>query len=347
MIPALALRTLGGAPGSVAARQIRRVRFGCRQGSCLSFMYVQRKNGPCERRRSTELADSIDHKLRLGKADALLLYVASLQTVILTLSQILLGSWTLIYYPAILLFVAVMPIYIGYVRGAITRNSLVERTRGWLYLIFGTALYLAVVLVWVLGRVSIVFKAVQIVVFFLLGWLSAWAVPVVGKGILNVLGGPVDESALESFTWTGEATMWMSFMLAFITAYPDLLGTPIGAFGALWMVGLSITGISHAERWARLSEKGYVQEKRKVRNGRFRWLGMIGIGLLLSGSVVQSTVDSVDIRWMVGFALSVTGGVLALVSLVLSRKLPIGKVKVYRTKQEFYHLYDAWNQART
>jgi lysylphosphatidylglycerol synthetase-like protein (DUF2156 family) len=283
-----------------------------------------------------ELADRIDQKLRLGKSDALLLYVASLQTVVLTLSQLLLGSQALVYYPAILLFVAIMPIYIGYVRGAITRDSLVERTRGWLYLIFGTVMYLAVVLVWILGRVSIIVKGLQLVMFFSIGWLSARTVPAVGSRILNALGGSADQSALESFTRTGEAIMWMSFTLAFITATPDLLGSSIGVFGALLMIGLSLAAIWNAEKFARLSEKGYVQEKRKIRNGRLRWLGIVGLGVFLFGGIVLTIVEPADVRWKVGLlVVLVTGMAMVFASLVLSGELS-RKVRLRGTKPMLY-----------
>lgn len=282
-----------------------------------------------------DLADAIDQKLRIGKVDALLLYVASFQTVILTLSQVFLGGWTLVYYPAIFIFVAVMPIYVGYVRGAITRNSLVERTRGWLYLIFGTVYYLAVVSVWVLGRVSTIIRVAQMAVFLLLGWLLARTVPVSGDKILKALGGSADESTLESFERTGEAILYLSLTLAAITGNPDMMSDPLGAGGLILFIALNAWAVWNAEKWARLSEKGYVQEKQRTRNGRLRWLGILGLGLWVLAWPILTIFGAADMRWRTaGIGMILTGCFLLLISLLLSRRLPVWKVRIRRVKIE-------------
>jgi hypothetical protein len=281
-----------------------------------------------------DLDNTIEQKLRLGKVDALLLYLASFQTVILTLSQIFLGSWALLYYPAIFVFVAVMPIYIGYVRGAITINSLVERTRGWMYLIFGTVMYLAVLSVWVLGRVSTIVRVAQMVAFTLLGFLLARAISVSGKRILRAIGGSIDASALESFNRTGEAILWMSLVFAFITANLDTVRNPIGALGAMLFIGLSTAAIWNAEKWARLSEQGYVREKVQVRDGRLWWLGILGIGLNVLGGTVLALPSATDILWRAsGLVLMLTGSCLVVMSLLFSEGLRT-KVRIHKVKHE-------------
>lgn len=49
----------------------------------------------------------------------------------------------IIYLLPLLLFWIALPFYIGYLRGAIKFDSIVERTRGWIYLIVGVSTYAA------------------------------------------------------------------------------------------------------------------------------------------------------------------------------------------------------------
>jgi hypothetical protein len=49
-----------------------------------------------------------------------------------------------------LLIVGVMPLYVGYMRGAIEQQSMAERARGWVYLLFGLGSYsITVVVAWI------------------------------------------------------------------------------------------------------------------------------------------------------------------------------------------------------
>ena len=271
-----------------------------------------------------DVADFIDRKLRLGKADALLLYLSGFQSIVVTLSQLFFGMWTLAYYPGILLFVTVMPVYVGYVRGAITRNSITERTRGWLYLIFGTVMYLVTVSVWLLSRVSILFRVSEAAVFFLLGFGMARIVPASGERILRALGGSRDDTTDESFYRTGEAIMWMSLLLAFITANPETMSVSLNGIGAAFFVGLSAVGIWNAEKWARLSERGYVRERQRMRNGKLRWLSIAGILIYFLGWAFSTLVNLSSIMERF-FALTIImiGVVLVLVSLFLSGRLSL------------------------
>lgn len=237
----------------------------------------------------------IDQKLRLGKADALLLYIASFQTVILTLSQVYLGSWTLAYYPPIFFLVAVMPIYVGYVRGAITVNTIVERTRGWLYLIFGTILYLIVVTVWILGQVSDVIGVLQTAAFTLLAFSLPIVVPVSGKRILEALGGSADRAAMESFAQTSWGIMWMSLVLGMIAADINgvmfLMNTTVGASWITLFVSAGVIGTLVSEKMARQSAKGtYVKEKPQVRNRRSLWIGILGLALFVLATTLLRIV---------------------------------------------------------
>jgi len=76
----------------------------------------------------------------VDKLDDLFLYLSTVPTILFTVIQVALGEEMLIYFLPILIptFVA---LYIGYIRGAITVNTLGERFRGWMYLIAAILLY--------------------------------------------------------------------------------------------------------------------------------------------------------------------------------------------------------------
>jgi len=57
------------------------------------------------------------------------------------------GSEALPYILPLMLIMLVMPLYVGYIRGAITKDNVVERARGWTYLVVGVITYL----VWILS----------------------------------------------------------------------------------------------------------------------------------------------------------------------------------------------------
>ena len=85
---------------------------------------------------------------RKGKIDSLLLFAASLISLIFSITQWLMeGFEALLYILPLMLIMLVMPLYVGYIRGAITKDNVVERARGWTYLVVGVITYL----VWILS----------------------------------------------------------------------------------------------------------------------------------------------------------------------------------------------------
>jgi len=224
-------------------------------------------------------------KSKVDKSDALLRSICGLYAVIVTVSQYIVGGkvwcWFCSYF-AILFFVVGIPLYVAYVRGAITVDSLVERARGWIYLVFGTVSYLTWIWVWFEGELSIFVMALSTAIMFSLAVALTIAAPAFGGRIMMALGGRPDASSRESFTRTGHAIMWMTFLLVFVTVNPASgLDTTSRLIATLVIVGVSVSGIWNAEKWARLSEKGYMEKKGQMRNGRITWLMIVGMALLL------------------------------------------------------------------
>ena len=79
---------------------------------------------------------------RIGKLDSLLLFAASLATFAFSVIQWFIGGViALVYGLPLLLIMLIMPVWIGFIRGAILENDLIERIRGFIYLIIGSATY--------------------------------------------------------------------------------------------------------------------------------------------------------------------------------------------------------------
>lgn len=91
--------------------------------------------------------------LKRDKLDYLLLHMSSLLGIIFIFIQNLVGGIKalLLFFPLII-FVIILPIYVGYIRGVIILNSIIERARGWSYLFIGTNFYIMTILVTYIGE---------------------------------------------------------------------------------------------------------------------------------------------------------------------------------------------------
>jgi len=75
--------------------------------------------------------------------DRLLLSATSLIGIILAVTQSVINKdELLIFFIFLFIFVWFFPIYVGYIRGAIIHNNIVERFRGWAYLVGGILIYI-------------------------------------------------------------------------------------------------------------------------------------------------------------------------------------------------------------
>lgn len=76
------------------------------------------------------------------KLDRLLLSTTSLLGLIFGISQIIIGGMdSLIFFIPFIILIWLWPIYIGYIRGAIVFDHILERFRGWIYFIGGIFIY--------------------------------------------------------------------------------------------------------------------------------------------------------------------------------------------------------------
>jgi len=76
------------------------------------------------------------------RLDRLLLNATSLLGLIFGISQVIIGGMdSLIFFIPFIILIWLWPIYIGYIRGAIILDHILERFRGWIYFIGGIFIY--------------------------------------------------------------------------------------------------------------------------------------------------------------------------------------------------------------
>ena len=106
-----------------------------------------------------------------NRLDSLLLHTSTLLGIILALSQTMINPKFLIKsFVPLFLFIWLIPVYIGYIKGAIVYDLISERLRGWIYLLEGTLVYFIFLGVFFLRTKQNIEKSTidnYIVVFFL------------------------------------------------------------------------------------------------------------------------------------------------------------------------------------
>lgn len=81
--------------------------------------------------------------MKIEELDNLLLFLSSFLALFFTVFQLFLNTaMTIIYFAPLLVLGAILPIYVGYIRGALIYDSVPERVRGWVYFILGVPFYL-------------------------------------------------------------------------------------------------------------------------------------------------------------------------------------------------------------
>ena len=256
-----------------------------------------------------------DQASKLERMDRLLLFACGLYGIVTTLTQYL-GAKTWAAYIATLAFGVAMPVYVGYIRGAIIIDSVVERARGWIYLVFGTIAYVVWIWVWYEGERSPIVMAFSAAAFFCLVVALILVAPAFGKGIVRALGGTIDSSVRNSFLRTGQAILWMSILMSFITVNPTAgLDFASNVASTLIVVLLSVVGIWDAERHARMPERDILLRRGMIRSRRALWLGIVGLALLLVSGPFYLMSSPRSSEQMLAFAAIVFGEILMLLAL--------------------------------
>jgi hypothetical protein len=198
-----------------------------------------------------ELRKWLEHKFAVGRLDTALIVLTSFSGTAFTIGNSVFGKELIAYLLPLYFIGWMMPILSGYFIGAVIRNNLVDRMRGWLYLLAGTPAYLASPLIglylplWSFYQLDpmnavrsvFIFAFLHIFVVFLATMISLCVVKKlfsnaslqVGEGIIQKRSTALTSIAIALFTGAiGSFYIWSSFgitmQLVLETAAIFLLG---------------------------------------------------------------------------------------------------------------------------
>ena len=178
--------------------------------------------------------EEINIKLRLGKLDSLFLFIPTLLGIAFSLSQFYLRiveqeAIVTVFTPILILTVGI-PIYIGYYRGGISLDSIVERARGWIYLANSFLVYtyflIATVFFGEAIQTPVAYHPESMIYLLLapLGGLACGSISYlmsqrVGSRILSLMYGRPSKQDERAFEYTGSASFFIAFFAALLAAF--------------------------------------------------------------------------------------------------------------------------------
>ncbi|WP_287588278.1 hypothetical protein [Candidatus Borrarchaeum sp.] len=167
----------------------------------------------------SDLKHYLDVKLRIGKLDSALLFLSSSITIIFALIQVFIGGvGALIYFLPLFFLGWIIPFYVGYIKGGLG-DSVVERCRGWLYLILGIIMSITTLSMALIVR----FFSVIIMVIFMIPIIflvRIWKDTIVRK-ISKICNYKLSNVESMAMSCTFIAVMSFSgFIIAFFITFP-------------------------------------------------------------------------------------------------------------------------------
>lgn len=257
-------------------------------------------------------------KDRLNKLDDAFLFMISVIGLLFTIIQGYTSGILGIFESVPILILGIpLPFYIGYVRGAIslpqTEEAIVERLRGWGYLIFGIGAYLSLI-------APITPNLVPYGLFFYAGilFLSAVCAGYMQKWFIRTFGIGHDGWHQISYFGSVASAAFLAIALGYsVASYIGLSssGSPYTYFGTIlgvYIVGLAILGSIVFEKVSRMivSDKTILSEREigmAVRGG-FMSRAVSGIMVLIE-LVLASSKRSV-VLWSVSILIALAGSIL-------------------------------------
>lgn len=170
-------------------------------------------------RDSEDLLQRIELNLRLGKLDSLFLIIPTLFGIAYALLQYYFKTvgeiWIITLIPILIVSVG-YPIYIGYYRGAIKLNSILERARGWIYMANGFVIYTLFITRRIVGQNTVLYIPLAIITlpsyFFIVRIFAPW----LGHSILSLFDKKYSERDRSIFAETGTAAGTLTISLYLI-----------------------------------------------------------------------------------------------------------------------------------
>jgi hypothetical protein len=230
---------------------------------------------------------------KIERLDDAFLFMISLIGLLFTIIQIYMeGISGLIEISPLIFLGVLLPFYIGYLRGAIAIDSVIERIRGWVYLAVGVSTYLA----FFLARIdSILYWFFIVLAFFSTYYLERWFSTIfeIGDNISNLY-------AYFGTIISGFAFAFISRML--ISLYSDLQSRPPYSFLLLFMIWVTYSALVITVIFEKLSravisvQLPLRQEEMEVRRRIFSSFRLFFSGFFIFGFELLSITFELDMR---------------------------------------------------
>ena len=185
--------------------------------------------------KTSELREYLERKLTLAKLDSALLFFSSSLSIAFGVGYGFLGAKWLQYYLPMLLLGWFMPVYIGYVRGSLIKDSVEERVRGWIYFTMGLGYYIVSPLLGVfveeILKLGLYTSFVTAIPSLIIGYFLGTLHPKVVYDIFKIKRKDIRKEVKEAFTETRFSALFLAISLMFISTVdwskfyekPDLL----------------------------------------------------------------------------------------------------------------------------
>jgi len=295
----------------------------------------------------------IDREMKMQNLDQLFLFLTSILGLFFSLIYILFERIeTVVGFLPILILGLFIPVYIGYIRGAILIDNLEERIKGWIYFVYGIIVYITEVVLSITRRtladMNIGFTNISLLVVFAGGLILGY---VVARGKIHrwlcrnisaafnqettTLTNKIhDDTAFSAFTLS--LLMHGSFSTIIFSVELDFLTIGFVTFTAA--AGIAFFALSERDirRLSSLLEfSEYVEvERQRVKPYMPSRIGRISLPI----SLVLFTLSIISLDWENAFAtlvMLVVGGI-GLILFVLSverTKISVEKKKRRMSKE--------------
>ena len=169
----------------------------------------------------SELREYIERRLMLAKLDSALLFFSSSLSIAFGVGYGFLGAKWLQYYLPMLLLGWFMPIYIGYVRGALIEDFVEERVRGWIYFILGLGFYIASPVLSTsitdFLKLGLYSGFVMIIPAFIIGYFLGTLESIIVRDIFKIQRKDLREEVKTAFTETRTSALNLAILLMFVS----------------------------------------------------------------------------------------------------------------------------------
>jgi hypothetical protein len=171
-----------------------------------------------------EVKEYFDKKFRVSKLDSTLLFFCSSLSLLFGLLQSYFGGiQTLIYFIPILIIGWFLPIYIGYIRGALLYDSVTDRAVGWIYFLFGSIFYVINLLKDILkekyaDNYTIIY-VINIIPFFIAILISRYVISNLINGIFKICNKEITANESEMLDYVSNSAFYLAISGEFLILY--------------------------------------------------------------------------------------------------------------------------------